>query len=86
MKNSIFIDVDTEREHIVQFAKTEEQKPTTEEEKKTLLFNDFETVLTGLGILIAACDSSGIATRKELVGECIQQLNLLLKGKDEKEN
>ena len=75
MKNVIIIDVDTDRDPIVQLGKpSAELLPKNPEEAKETITRDIACMCEALSILIQVADKSGYKTVQESVKDCIVQL------------
>ena len=77
MKNTLYIDFDTEREDPIRINKTEdlvEQLKDDGEAKKMILL-DMTTVCNALGTLIQVADSSGYFDAKHTAKLCVDYLN-----------
>jgi len=85
MRNSIYIDIDTERkEKPFIIGKPPEYQPSNPEEAKTSIINDISCVCEALCRLIVTADNSGYATRQELIKASIVHLNTVLPADPEK--
>jgi hypothetical protein len=79
MKNSIFIDVDTEREQPVLIGKPPEiTQPENAEEAAKMIINDIGCVCEALCTLIHLADVNSYATKEELIKASITLLNGML--------
>jgi hypothetical protein len=79
MKNSIFIDVDTEREQPILIGKPPEiTPPATPEEAGVMITTDISCVCEALCTLIHMADQNGYATKENLVNASIKHLNDML--------
>jgi hypothetical protein len=79
MKNLIIIDIDTEREQIVQINKSADfVLPTTPDEAKKMIINDISCTLEALCTLIKISDANHYANKKELISTCFKYLNDVL--------
>ncbi len=77
MKNSILIDIDTEREKKIIIGKPDVlEKPETPEEAKTMIIKDITDVCETLCELIHIADQSGYAKKSDLINASIEALNL----------
>lgn len=86
MKNSIFIDVDTEREQPVLIGKPPEiTQPETAEEAAKMIINDIGCVCEALCTLIHLADVNGYATKQELINASVTLLNGMLEPPKEEE-
>ena len=80
MKNIIFIDIDTEREKVVQIGKpTDTPKPTTPEDAKKMILEDIACAIEGLCSLIHIADQNKYEDKAVLVNESVNHLNNMLK-------
>jgi len=78
MRNTIIIDVDTERDIPVKFGKPNDFKqPENEYEVKEILMNDIKSVCEALCVLIKIADTNGYSNRDELINASIYHLNKL---------
>jgi hypothetical protein len=76
MKSTIIINVDTENEQRITFAKPMEYpKPTTPEEGKAMLLSDITHICEALYVLIDMCDQHGYAKKEDLIRVSIENLN-----------
>lgn len=83
MKNTVIIDIDTERGQIVKFNKPSDFTiPNNSEEAKKMIIDDISCTLEGLCSLIRIADNYEYATKKELINTSIKYLNDLLAEKD----
>ena len=79
MRNSIHIDIDTERtEKPFIIGKPPEYQPSNPEEAKTSIINDISCVCEALCRMIVTADNSGYASRSELIKASIAHLNTIL--------
>jgi hypothetical protein len=79
MKNTIYIDIDTEREQQTLIGKgPETDPPKTREEASKMIVNDIACVCEALCTLIHMADQNEYAKKDELVTESIKQLTKLL--------
>lgn len=88
MKNSLYIDIDTERDQIVLIGKSQEiTPPTNPEEAAKMITLDISCVCEALCTLIHTADQNGYATKEDLVKASKKYLDDLLveKPKDEAE-
>jgi hypothetical protein len=84
MKNTIYIDIDTEREQPILIGKgPETEQPTSREEAGKMIINDIACVCDALITLIHVAEQNEYAKKDELVGASISQLNLYLNTKIE---
>lgn len=87
MKNSICIDVDTDRkDKPFIIGKPPEYRPSTPEEAALDIINDISCVCEALCRLIVTADNSGYAKREDLVKASIQHLSTVLPATSEKTN
>jgi hypothetical protein len=76
MTNSIFIDVDTERDKPIIFGKPPDiTPPATKEEAKEMILNDIICVAQSLKTLIIMAHENEYAAKKDLVIACINTIN-----------
>ena len=79
MKNTIYIDIDTERERQVLIGKgAESEVPTNEEEAKEMITVDIACVCEGLCELIYVAGQNGYGSKEGFVKASIEQLERLL--------
>lgn len=79
MKNSIYIDIDTDREEPILIGKPNEiTPPANPEETKVMIINDISCVCEALSLLIRMSDKNGYASKEELVKASVMHLNNLL--------
>ena len=79
MKNSLFIDVDTDRAQIVLIGKPPEiQPPANPEEAAKMILDDISCVCEALATLITITDTSGYSKKEELVKIAVKYLNDLI--------
>ena len=78
MKNTIQIDVDTDRTPNVMIGHPPEFKPTTPEEAKSMIIRDISCVFEALCTLIHMADQSGYAVKADLIKTSIDHLNGML--------
>jgi hypothetical protein len=76
MKNTIFIDIDSEREKKIIIGKPDVlQKPEIPEEAKSMIIQDIADICDTLCELIHIADQSGYAKKNDLVNAAINSLN-----------
>jgi hypothetical protein len=76
MTNSIFIDVDTERDKPIIFGKPPDiTPPSTKEEAKEMILNDIICVAQSLKTLIIMAHENEYANKKDLVIACVNTIN-----------
>lgn len=76
MTNSIFIDVDTERDRPVIFSKPPHiDPPQTREEAEAMIVNDIATISHALKYLILMAGHNGYANKAELIEGAIKTIN-----------
>lgn len=76
MKNSICIDIDTERQHPIIFTKPSDiAPPQTKEEATEMIVNDIAAISHALKYLIMMTDDNGYAKKEELVEASIKTIN-----------
>ena len=79
MKNTLLIDIDTERNKPVMISKPPEiAPPTTPEEAKVMIINDISCVCETLCTLIHMADQNQYAFKEDLVRIAKEQLDGLL--------
>jgi len=79
MKNSIYIDIDTEREEPIMIGKPNEiAPPTTPEETKIMIINDISCLCEALSLMIRMSDKNGYGSKEDLVKASVMHLNNLL--------
>jgi hypothetical protein len=76
MTNSIFIDVDTEREKPIIFGKPPDiTPPSTQEEAKEMILNDIICVAQSLKTLIIMAHENEYGNKKDLVIASVNTIN-----------
>jgi hypothetical protein len=77
MKNSLLIDLDTEREDPIRITKTEDtvNKVNDEESAKKMVLEDMTTLCNALGTLIQLANDSGYVDSKVSAKMCVNYLN-----------
>ena len=77
MKNSLLIDVDTERKDPIRITKTEDtvNKVNDEESAKKMVLEDMTTLCNALGTLIQLANDSGYIDSKVSANMCVNYLN-----------
>ena len=79
MKNSILIDIDTERDQPILIGKGQENEPpTTRDEAKEMILTDISCLCEALITLIHVADQNEYAHKEDMVNKAIEQLGLLL--------
>lgn len=79
MTNGIYIDIDTERENPIRFAKSPDiPQPTNKEEAQAMVLNDIACISEALALLIGVADQNGYRSKMELVQAAINTLNSVL--------
>jgi len=79
MKNTIYIDVDTEREQQILIGKgPENEPPANKEEAAKMIVNDIACVCEALCTLIHVAEQNDYAKKDELITESIKQLTKML--------
>jgi hypothetical protein len=79
MKNSIFIDVDSDRDQPIIIGKPDEIKaPENAEEAAVMIISDISCVCEALCTLIHMADQNNYGKKAELVAASIKYLNDLL--------
>lgn len=79
MKNTIFIDIDTERDRQVLIGKGHEASvPTNEQEAKEMIAIDIACLCEGLCELIHVASQNGYGSKEGFIHASIEQLNKLL--------
>lgn len=76
MKNSILIDLDTEREDSIRLTKPEDlaEKIKNENDAKSMVMEDLTTVCNALGTLIKMGDDSNFFDSKVVAEMCVNYL------------
>jgi hypothetical protein len=76
MKNSLFIDFDSEREDKIKISKSEEMFKKFEDtgSSKQMVIDDLTTVCNALGTLIQVAHENNIADKAESAKLCIEYL------------
>lgn len=86
MKNSIYIDIDTDRkDKPFIIGKPPEYQPSNPEEAKVSIINDISCVCEALCRMIITADNSGYAKREELVQAAIKHLSGVVPASSEKQ-
>ena len=76
MKNSLFIDVDTDRDQMVLIGKPPEIKPPANaEEAKQMIMNDISCTCEALVTLINIASASGYGDKEDLFNTAIKYFN-----------
>lgn len=76
MVNSIFIDIDTNREKPIIFGKPPDiTPPSTKEEAKQMILNDIICLAQSLKTLIIMAQENDYASKKELVVASVNTIN-----------
>lgn len=79
MQNTIYIDINTERDRQVLIGKgPESEQPTTPEDAKEMVVIDIATICEGLCELIHVADQNGYGSKADFVRVSIEKLNALL--------
>lgn len=79
MKNTIFIDIDTERDRPVLIGKGQDSEvPTNEEDAKGMIAIDIACICEGLCELIHVASQNGYGSKEGFIHASIEQLNKLL--------
>lgn len=79
MKNSIYIDIDTERDQPILIGKPPEIiPPANPEEAKVMIVTDVSCLCEALCVLIHMADQNGYATKEDLVKASIVHLTEML--------
>lgn len=79
MTNSIYIDIDSEREQPIVFGKPPDiPQPTNREEAQKMILNDIAGITAALTVLIAAAHDNGYGDAKELVEAASASLSSVL--------
>lgn len=75
MRNTLIIDLDTDRENAMLFAKPEGVTlPSTKEEASTMMLEDIKTLTEALATMINLSDLNGFHTKESLVEAVIKHL------------
>jgi predicted nucleotidyltransferase len=83
MKNTVIIDIDTDRSQIVKFNKsTDFVVPNNSEEAKKMIIDDISCTLEGLCSLIKIADKYNYSSKEELINTCIKYLYDIMVEKD----
>lgn len=87
MKNSLFIDFDSEREDRIKISKSEDilKKIETDGSTKQMVVDDLTTVCNALGALIQVAHDNNIANKTDSVKVCIDYLTDTFLNKDDNE-
>lgn len=76
MINSIFIDVDTDRDKPIVFGKPPDiTPPSNKEEAKEMILNDIICLAQALKTLIIMAEENEYSNKKELVVACVNTIN-----------
>ena len=87
MKNTIFIDIDTERDRPVLIGKGQDSEvPTNEEDAKGMIAIDIACICEGLCELIHVASQNGYGSKEGFIHASIEQLNKLLNTSSAIEN
>lgn len=87
MKNTVFIDIDTERDKQVLIGKGHDAVvPTNEEEAKEMIAIDIASLCQGLCELIHVASQNGYGSKEGFVHASIEMLNELLNTPNSTEN
>jgi len=79
MKNTVYVDIDTERERKVLIGKgSDSEVPTTAEEAKEMIIVDIACLCEGLCELIHVANQNGYGSKEGFIAASIEQLNKLL--------
>jgi len=83
MQNTIYIDINTERERQVLIGKgPDTEQPATPEDAKEMVVIDIATICEGLCELIHVADQNGYGSKEDFVRVSIEKLNALLVDSD----
>jgi hypothetical protein len=84
MKNTILIDMDTDREEVVKFSKPEQSLDLENEEvAREMVLNDLTTLCNALGTLIHLAHHNNYLSSDKSCKLCIDFLNTNFNTKDE---
>ena len=76
MKNRISIEIDTERDTVVKFGKTEDfKRPETKEDEKKMVDADIITLTAAIAELIRYASVKGLGVKEEYKEFVIKSLN-----------
>ena len=77
MKNTLMIDMDTERKDVIRLSKPESlaNEVDDSETARLMVLNDLTTVCNALGTLIHLADTNGYLDNKKACNMCIEFLN-----------
>lgn len=76
MTNSIFIDIDTDRDKPIIFGKPPDiEPPSNKEEAKEMILNDIICLAQALKTLIIMAEENEYGSKKELVVACLNTIN-----------
>jgi hypothetical protein len=85
MKNSIFINIDTERENPIVFSKPEEiTPPQTREEAEKMILNDLACLSEAIKHFILFASKNGYGDRTQLAVSVVNTIYDSLKDEEEK--
>ncbi len=83
MKNTLFIDLDTEREQKILIGKPDDfTPPTTPQDAAKMINTDIACICEALCSLIHIADQNGYAKKEEMVTTSVKYLNDLLINKN----
>jgi hypothetical protein len=83
MKNEIILNLDTERNPMIQFNKPESYpRPTSRDEMHNVLINDIALLSESLTVLIKRADEYKYGKKEDLIKAAIDTLNSLLNNND----
>jgi hypothetical protein len=76
MTNTIFIDIDTDRDNPITFSKPPEiAPPKNKHEAKEMILNDIICLANSLKVLIIMAGENDYGDKKELVVSCLNTIN-----------
>lgn len=79
MKNTIYIDVDTERENPITFSKPSGiEQPTDFDGAKSLILNDITCLCEGLCVLVSLADQNQYGKKEDLIKAISDRLSDML--------
>lgn len=83
MKNTIYVDIDTDREKNIIFGKPPEiPQPQNRDEMSRVVLNDIAGLAEALTTLILMADQNGYGAKGELVAACVKTIYSLLENSE----